>query len=554
MGPEKNIREGAGLPELAFDRWEDLFAARGSAALEAVLGAHLATRRWFGGKARSMRSVEIADIISLPSGPPGLDPFVLLGKVNYEEGEPETYLVPLAAADPSTAGAAGEALARVRIAGKAVLLADALKDRAFCAFLFSAIAFGRSFPGRSGELRAWAGSAFGSIRGESTARLEPSLMDREQSNSSIRYGDRFILKVLRRVEAGTSLELEISRHLTERAAFPHTPPLAGAIEYRRGGDEPSTLAVLQGFVPNRGDAWVHALESLRRFLRGVLSRRAPPPAVRPTPFLALLRGGAKPGGPDLEDPSFRSAELLGRRTAEMHRAMAAGAGDPAFAPEPFDPRRRGEVHEGMVHQVDRSFRLLREKVEGLPGPASAAARSVLAGEGAIRARLRSILEGEGEFLEIRCHGDYHLGQVLWTGEDFLIIDFEGEPARPLEERRRKRPALQDVAGMLRSFHYASQGVVLGQAPELSIPDADRPLAEAWARLWYLRAGAGFLDGYLEGAAGAPFLPSAEEEAQALLDCFLLDKAVYELGYELNNRPDWVRIPIQGILELLKAER
>jgi trehalose synthase-fused probable maltokinase len=529
--------------EIAVDRWEELFAGQGAEALAAVIGRYLAERRWFGGKARRIRRVEIDDAAPVPppSGSTGLDPRVLLARVIYDEGEPENYLVPiaaLAASGESTSRAASQALARVKLGGQTVLLLDALMDPSFCASLLAAIASRRSFAGRSGEIQAWPAAAFPSLRGNAETELAPSFLSLEQSNSSIRFGDRLILKVLRRVEPGMSLDLEISRYLTGSASFPHTPQLAGAIEYRRGGKEPATLAILQEFVPNRGDAWRHALESLERFIRGAVSRRAAAPAA--------------PGGAAIQDPFFVGAELLGRRTAELHHALAGGARDPAFAPEPLEAPRRREIHQGMIGQAERTFRLLRDKLDSLRGAAREAARAVLGEDREIQKRYRSILDGETGLLLIRCHGDYHLGQVLWTGEDFFIIDFEGEPARPLAERRRKRPALQDVAGMIRSFHYASQSALHGHGTDLSIPEAERSLTEGWSRHWYLRSSAAFFRGYILVAASAPYLPATEAETRAILDCFLLDKAVYEVAYELNNRPDWVRIPLQGILELLGA--
>jgi maltose alpha-D-glucosyltransferase/alpha-amylase len=180
------------------------------------------------------------------------------------------------------------------------------------------------------------------------------------------------------------------------------------------------------------------------------------------------------------------------------------------------------------------------------------AQQVLNLEGTISERFQAILDQKPTVMRIRCHGDYHLGQVLYTGHDFVIIDFEGEPARPLSERRIKRSALHDVAGMLRSFHYAAYSALLDREASGVVRPEDIPILEPWARFWYLWVSAAFLKAYLAEAGQASFIPQSREELQALLDAFLLEKAIYEVGYELNNRPEWVRIPLQGILDLVGA--
>ena len=346
----------------------------------------------------------------------------------------------------------------------------------------------------------------------------------------------------------------MTRFLTERAAFPHTAPLAGAIEYRGGDGPPATLAVLQGFVPNRGDAWAAVLEELGRWLEE--RRNDGPPPDAPAPARAGHRdpdhpGSAREPGGTVEEPSRSvpfadGARLLGRRTAEMHSALASAPEDPEFAPEPFTASDRADLAAGMEALARRAIARLAEALPRLSPEAVEPARQVLALEARITERLRSIRDRPLGGLRIRCHGDYHLGQVLCTPGDFLIIDFEGEPARPLAERRQKRSPLADVAGMLRSFHYASRALLRGRSAAGAEPPAGK--APAWARLWYDRVAAAFLGGYFATAAGAAFLPTAREDLDILLHAHLLEKAVYELEYELNNRPGWVTIPLEGIRE------
>jgi maltose alpha-D-glucosyltransferase/alpha-amylase len=249
---------------------------------------------------------------------------------------------------------------------------------------------------------------------------------------------------------------------------------------------------------------------------------------------------------------LESARLLGQRTAELHKALASSADDPEFAPEPFSTLYQRSIYQSMQSQIAQVFQLLRPQLKQLPESAREDAQKVLDMETEVRRRYRSILQRRINTLRIRVHGDYHLGQVLYTGRDFIIIDFEGEPARPLSERRIKRSPLRDVAGMLRSFHYVSFAALFGQVP--GVRSEDFSLLEPWAQFWYTWVSVAFLKAYLTAAKEEPFLPRDPTELQVLLDAYLLEKAVYELGYELNNRPEWVKVPLQGVMQLLAIGR
>ena len=243
---------------------------------------------------------------------------------------------------------------------------------------------------------------------------------------------------------------------------------------------------------------------------------------------------------------LESARLLGRRTAELHAALASDHEDSRFAPEPFTSFYQRSLYQSMRTLTQGVFRVLRSKARDIPQ-----AIQVMDLQGAIEERFRSILAPKIEASRIRCHGDYHLGQVLYTGKDFVIIDFEGEPARPLSERRIKRSPLTDVAGMIRSFHYAAYTALIGQTGG-AIPVDNPAILEPWALFWYSWVSAEFLRSYLEMAETDAFLPPSREHLRTLLDAFLLEKALYELAYEVNNRPQWVRIPIEGVIQLLEA--
>ncbi len=553
------------LPTLkVVSSWKGIFQGEGKAALEAILPNYLEARRWFGGRTRVVKSAKLLENFPLPIGPSEV--FLTLVEVEYTEGVPETYLLPLTAAFGEDAalmrrGFPHPLLAELEVKGKGAqgsetgLLFDALYDQGFCVALLRAIARHRRVKGAKGEVTAWRTRAFARVQDSTDVAPEPKVMRVDQTNTSVVYGDRFILKLFRRIEAGTNPDLEIGRFLTERTAFAHIAPVAGALEYRRGRAEPMTFAMLQAFIPNQGDAWQYTVDALGRYFERALSHpevKAPP--LPKKSLLALSREDMPPVVQETIGPYLVSAELLGQRTAELHVALGQASEDKLFAPEPYTDFYRQSLYHGLLDLLERNFDLLRQRLRQLPKDVQGEAKKVLSLEGELRKRFRRIRDRRIATMRIRCHGDYHLGQVLYTGKDFVIIDFEGEPTKSLTERKIKRSALRDVASMLRSLQYAACTAFFDQgAKELahSHPEMLTTL-ESWARFWYLWVSGVFLKAYLAIVGETPLVPKAEEELQALLDALLLEKAVYELGYELNNRPDWVKIPLQGILQLLEA--
>jgi maltose alpha-D-glucosyltransferase/alpha-amylase len=551
-GVEVSTAPGARVPVLTLTgSWEDLVGSAGRTAFADLLPAYMKERRWFGGKARTIRTAEVVESIPMrtASGAVRLN----LVRVAYSEGAEETYVLPVACAN----GERGERILREQPGGVIARLRsradeisvvyDAMGDASFGKVLLDAIANRRRFRGAQGDLE---GESFRPMRRASDVAPESSAIGGEQSNSSIVYGDQYILKLFRQLHPGTNPDLEIGRFLLERG-FEHTSPAAGLIEYQPRSGQASSVAYLQRFVANRSDAWRYTLESLDRFLESVAGLS--PPAAESASTRALLQ--AAEAGPsaqagELIGPYLESARLLGQRTAELHLSLASESSDAAFAPEAFSQLYQRSLYQSMRGQATQGFQLLKRRVESLPEPARARAHEVIARQAEVENRFGSILGAKIDAERIRIHGDYHLGQVLYTGRDFVIIDFEGEPARPLGERRLKRPALRDVAGMLRSFHYAGQAGLLRMEERGHFAAADRGGLEAWALFWYRWVAITYLGAYLERAKGAPFLPASFDQCAALLDVSLLEKAIYELGYELNNRPDWVDIPLQGILRLV----
>jgi maltose alpha-D-glucosyltransferase/alpha-amylase len=309
------------------------------------------------------------------------------------------------------------------------------------------------------------------------------------------------------------------------------------------------LAILQGFVSNEGDAWRYTLDSLGHYFEYILSRQLNPDgATLPEQSLTGLTEQEVPAlAQEAIGGYLSSAQLLGQRTGELHLALASDSKNPAFAPEPFTALYRRSLYQSLRTLADYSFNLLKRRLKVLPPEIRPEAEKVLRLEGAIVDRFRQILDRKMTAMRIRCHGDYHLGQVLFTGKDFVIIDFEGEPARPVTERRQKRSPLRDVAGMIRSFNYAA----IAKLKDRAVRPEDATQLKPWARFWNLWVSAEFLKGFFQAATRGAFMPKSREEINLLLNVFLLEKAVYELSYELNNRPDWIDVPVAGILEMLQ---
>jgi maltokinase len=441
---------------------------------EQTLRDYVVQRRWFGAKTRDVSHARILEAPILREGDPALA--LALVEIAYETGTHDLYQLPLGVR-PDT----GFEDVIDRCEGLA--LYDALEDPELARAFADLLDENRTVKGEHGvvEFRGEPVGALGEVR-----RIEV-----EQSNSSLVFDERLIFKVYRRLEAGINPELELLRFLTEHG-FENVPALVGWYAYV-GTPMDATLGVLQNFVRGESDGWDFALRSI---------------ASDPEQFLA-------------------QTARLGEVTGAMHNVLASDPVDPSFSPEAPSTEALALLVASVDEEIERMFANLPD-VEAV---------EPIAGRGEeIRDQLR-LISSAGPFGKIiRHHGDYHLGQVIWRGDDWIVIDFEGEPARPLPERRRKRSPLRDVAGMLRSFAYAANASTLTQGIE---PPED----------WESRARESFLDTYL-ATVDSNLLPPGRQAIERLLTVFELEKAVYELRYELDNRPEWVVIPVAGIVRLL----
>jgi len=511
-----------------------------------VIGPFLRRQRWFQGKSREIASLAVTDWCKL-----GAAYYIVLVETSYADGGKETYVLPLKAArGEGTRRLLEEAsnviLARIHTAEGEGVLFDALADRPSCATLFSTMVDGRTYHTDGGAFL----SGFRAEREDTISRLasrgtivrQPS---GEQSNTSVILDQAIIVKVFRRVETGTNPDLEISRYLTEATGFRALAPLAGGIEYRGAGGN-ATIAMAQSFVASRGDGWSYLRERLDEFLTRPGEPAPPSPDL---PLVELASEDPPPAVAERAGEALAAARLLGRRTAEFHGALSSPTRDRAFQPVSMTQEYLQSLAESCTNHARDALRQLGEARPSLPAAAAEEAGEVLSIGTALLGRFE-LLEGiRGRPVRTRIHGDYHLGQVLRVEDDFILLDFEGEPLRSLEERREKASPLRDVAGMLRSFGYLAQSIAL-EPP--GSPPAGRPHDDPRATTFEAWMCSSFLGAYLQTASGAPFLPDDPAELQTLLDAFILDKAFYELGYELNNRPTWVGIPLRGILSILRA--
>jgi maltose alpha-D-glucosyltransferase / alpha-amylase len=538
--------------------WKALLNGGDTATFEEILPHYMNSQRWFQGKGRPLRSARVRDVLPLPL--PGGNHRILLVDVQYVEEATETYVLPVTLLEGVDAQRLLDEYPAMIIAeiesadGVPTVVADAVTVQEFRDALLDGIHGRRHMKGRQGELR---GTATGQMR-----RLVGGLDDRqsrvlgaEQSNTSLVYGRSIVVKLYRRLEDGVSLDFELGQFLVEHG-FRHTPTVLGSLDYRPAPGAPArTMAIAQEYVQNEGDAWELTLDAIGEFYERAATVTDPPlpPDASTRALLAAAAAGATDETRDFIGPYLEEARLLGERTGEMHVVLASDTKDPAFAPEEFTLFYQRSLYQSMRNLSGRVLQQLGSRLDSLSEPVQGAARELLGLDAAIMRRFRTVIERKVSGYRIRCHGDFHLGQVLYTGNDFFITDFEGEPIRPLTERRLKRSPLRDVAGMLRSFHYAAYAALIEQEERSPLRLTDRAAREWWAQSWYAAVSASFLNGYLTVMAPTGVLPADVGELAGMLDAYMLDKAIYELGYEMGNRPGWAIIPLRGLLQLLDGE-
>jgi maltose alpha-D-glucosyltransferase/alpha-amylase len=554
------IKEMKPLP--APGGWQELLHNSSTVNLERYLVRFLKQRPWFGSKGRALKSIAIREVLPVTYGAATAP--VLMIQAEFSEAAPDTYVLPLTfvtdeRAERILTDSPTALVARVLSGQDDGYLVDALAEPQFCSMVLEAIR--ASVPFETGRERptlvATALPSFGDSLPLTDTLPAPGQMRGEQSHSSVPFGTQAFLKVYRRVEEGSHPELEVGRFLTERR-FPHTPPLLGHIEMRRRRGAPTVLAILLKYIPNQGEAWQYTLDELSSYFERALAERDCPVASGVSPRLTIALEQQPPElARRLIGVYLESAALLGRRIAEFHTVLSANYDDPAFAPEPPGKLYQRSVYQSLRNLVGKTLVLLRDRLSALTAESAQLAQRLLDAVPEVLHRFQTSVSRRLTGLRTRYHGDFHLGQALFTGKDFVIVDFEGEPARSLSDRRIKRSPLRDVAKMVLSLHNAAYCAVRGyesvkgRSPGIVRPE-DRAALDSWAHFWFHWVCASFTNAYWHQAAGQKFLPHSAEEYVWQLEIFLFEKALAELGGELTTRPEWVLLPLLVINKLLQS--
>lgn len=514
--------------------WQSAFTRSASkAALETILVNHLMQHRWFRARTRPIQSAQITEALTIPYQTHEAQLVWL--QVNYLQGQPETYIVIVAHADSDRAASLPNESIIAQVEGDGVLFA-AIADPEFLVGLLERFSDGDLYPGQFGQLSVSAIKQF--------PMLEASLLKGEHNNTSIIYGESvktsaeasYILKLFRIVEEGINPDVEMRQFLQSR--FTQIPAIVGTLTYHSPGKPPSTIAVLQEYISDARNGWDYTLDSLRTYFDAVTScENGVCPLPEHIPEAAQTAIGTY----------LVNIERLAQRTAELHLALASDSENPDFKPEPFTSLYQRSIYQYARNLIGQVFLALRNELHRVPDPQLA--QEVLEQYQPCLDRSRSILDLKITAMRTRYHGDYHLGQVLYTGKDFLVIDFEGNTSRSLNDRRIKRSPLRDVAGMLHSFYVAS---AIGLSNEISNAEFAPEQLESmkqWAQAWKHWVSTTFLNTYLEVAQQDSFLPQNAEELQRLLDHYLLEKAIFDLGKALNQQSSQLEIAMLRILEL-----
>ena len=512
-------------------------------SLQRLLTKYIGKSRWFRGKAKKPKELTILDTIPVNDG--ALTSHLMIIEIKYIEGKDEYYVIPLSLIT-------GEEMVEIRyrfpeavitpveVGGHDGILIDASYDTSFRDVIFRLIHQRSKAKDGHGEVAGIPGKRFPSRVMKNELPLNSRVLTAEQSNTSILYDNRFFFKLYRSPEEGSNPELEILKALTENTEFRHFPTYAGSLEYKSADTGQMSLGIMVDFVANQGNAWDFTQNAIGNYFENIWSDKA----LLESPEMAV-----EDRVRELLDPFFMEMiGLLGTRTAELHMALASIDKDKSFAQEPFSLLYQKSLYQGFRTLVKRTISEMKAARRRMDQDQQQLLDGIIQNEGLLLTTVKQTLEKKKvRTSKIRVHGDYHLGQVLFTGKDFVIIDFEGEPTRSLTARSLKYCPFKDVAGMLRSFHYA---IYMGQLEFNTRVHESAGLLEPWLEPWYTLVKERFMEGYLEAAGNASFIPSEQRQIDDLLSVYTIEKAIYEADYELNNRPDWLHIPLNGLNKIL----
>ncbi len=536
------------LPILKTDiSWERIFDNYNEVRMleRKILPLFMKKCRWFGGKAKIISKVAINKVI--PVKVEGDTHFLVIIEVHYVQRLPEFYFLPLTFVLSDSIIERVEytlqsVVCRAEIQDKSGFIMDSSYDRVFRDFLFLNMEKGARIKDDSGGVLEFNSSVFSKLE---TTHIDSKVLKADQSNTAIIYNDQYFFKFYRKLEKEINPDLEIIRFLTENTTFQNSPKFAGSVEYRDAEGNAIVFGLLQEKVDNQGDAWGMTMDSVARYYERVITKsknlKLPDlvnkPAIKFEEAPGIIQEFIGRG-------FYERVVRLGQRTAEMHLALASDVSNPAFVPERITPNYQRSLYSSLRKLLKDRFGLLENSLPKLDPQTQELAKLVLAMEDKILESFSEVYQTKITAIKTRIHGDFHLGQVLFTGKDFVIIDFEGEPGFSFSERRLKKNPFKDVAGMMRSFHYAAYGKILLNE---NYRDRDLEFLEQAAEQWQHYVSRFYLGAYMERMGMGTNL---SEENDLLIRTFLIEKAIYELGYELNGRPDWVNIPLKGIYYLV----
>lgn len=522
---------------------------------EEIILNYLQTSRWFRGKAKKVRGIQIFDYFTFAKID-NLNTFILFIEIDYVEQTSENYILPVSIIK-------GEEVADIRHDHPAAIIAKVHFDEEeavivdstifehFQMDLLNIMVKRRKIKGQNGIISGMPAKELKDATRRKELPEHSKIIMAEQSNSSILYGDLFFLKVYRSPEEGYNPEVEILRNLTEKTNYKNFPSYAGKLEYQKGKAETLSIGLLTGFIPNEGNAWEFTQTNIEQYFDHIYTHQdeIELPPYREVSIYRSFDEDSQEQMKDLSGHFFTNMiSLLGQRTAELHKALISIKDNEDFKPESFSLLYQKSVYQSIRTLVRRTINDLKTKKKLIPNYLQEDLDLLFSKEKDILDYIKDVLTKKKiRSVKARIHGDYHLGQVLFTGKDFIIIDFEGEPARTISARKLKYCPLKDVAGMIRSMHYA---IYMGYFEKVSEREEDKKLFDPWLESWYKNICNQFITSYIDNSEGSGYIPELKEELEGLMNVYIIEKAVYEIGYEMNNRPDWSIIPLRGLIEII----
>lgn len=535
-----NSQQNLDYYEFPHITWENAFNDENfiNVLTQNILTKYIPHKRWYGGKASNLKYIDIVNYFILKN-----EEFIYYGvllEIAYNEAYYQHYFIPFAFIHENQLDT-NTKIARIKLGTEVGYLVDALHQEAFRMHLFELV-----FNHKNSESKKlichkselvpvdhYSGSKF---------------MGKEQSNTSMIFNDRYVLKIFRRIYSKINPDYEISRFLSERMQFKNTPQYVGSISIK-GNEGMITLGLMQSLVPNEGDAWELMLEELKNVFHTLKSKQIKIGDLPDTLRYKRLKLSKLP--PEIVDWAglklFMDIEKLALRTAEMHIALGSDIHETAFTPTNYNADYSVWLKNRMLYQFQNRLNIMENRIHNLKGLASELAVKFLENKNLIRKRFVDFDWTKIKSERIRIHGDYHLGQVLVKEGDFYILDFEGEPESTIRDRLVKQPAIKDVAGMFRSFHYAIYATIFNHVDSFELPQKE--LFQAGELLYKYMCNV-FMETYVETVQDANLNIGYEKERLFILQYCMLEKAIYELGYEMNSRPDWAVIPLTGVQQII----